>query len=205
MAEWKGVPYFFDVTENASYPIRVLVEKMPSVIIESSPFSLETIIGALFAAILPSVIAWRALRENYKLAKFQSNLLIKKDLAENIRVALSEYIASAVFFFTGLPRLIKYKTGEDKSITDLTLAEMERDTETFNRKMELYKNKLILLVPPSSMENNVFLSEFTITHNAIAKIRADYNENKNIDIEDIQKQLDKLMAVGFEMIRSLEQ
>lgn len=89
MAEWKGVPYFFDVN-SLHEQLSVVVEKMPVVLIET-PLAWETIVGALASA---AIAIW-ALISNFRLARLQNNYAIKKERANAILVAISTYITNA--------------------------------------------------------------------------------------------------------------
>ncbi|HCR3557358.1 TPA: hypothetical protein ON737_003239 [Morganella morganii] len=89
MAEWKGVPYFFDAN-GLPEQLSVAVEKMPVVLIET-PLAWETIVG-MFAS---AAIAIWALISNFRLARLQNNYAIKKERANAILEAISKYITNA--------------------------------------------------------------------------------------------------------------
>ncbi|EPP4755077.1 hypothetical protein ACURKV_003061 [Morganella morganii] len=89
MAEWKGVPYFFDAN-GLHEQLSVAVEKMPVVLIET-PLAWETIAGVGAS----TIIAIWALISNFKLARFQNNQAIKKENASAFLTAMASIIANA--------------------------------------------------------------------------------------------------------------
>ncbi|MCF1264295.1 hypothetical protein LH673_02645 [Morganella morganii] len=93
MAEWKGVPYFFDVNGELQKQVSVVVGKIPQVIVETS-FSWETVISAFFAALIPSFIAWYALKQNYKLSEYQNSLSSTKELSKELRITIASYLSN---------------------------------------------------------------------------------------------------------------
>nr|WP_282561831.1 hypothetical protein [Providencia sp. PROV188] len=98
--EWKGIPYSLDakdIMESVNSITTVAVDKIPTVIVSTS-FSWETVVAAFLSALIPSLIAWYALKNNYKLAEYQNTLATKEKWVSDFRVALAEFISETSIF-----------------------------------------------------------------------------------------------------------
>ncbi|MEQ5403458.1 hypothetical protein [Providencia sp. PROV092] len=104
--EWKGIPYSLDakeIVESVNGITTVAVDKIPTVIVSTS-FPWETVVSSIIAAMIPSFIAWYAIRKNFQLAKYQHELSVNKDLVNLFRVSVADFITN----ITLLVNLIKH-------------------------------------------------------------------------------------------------
>ncbi|HAE76639.1 hypothetical protein JC794_16260 [Morganella morganii] len=187
MAEWKGVPYFFDATGKLQEQVSVVVGKIPQVVVETS-FSWETVISAFFAALIPSFIAWYALKNNYKLAEYQNNLSAKEKWIGDFRSALAEYVAEASILTAKLITLPSCVT---------------RDEE---RAAEFSKYKLLLLLS-SATECEIKLAKNIVSiNNLIVNLKKNTNglfvnlQSRKDTGDEIQKYLQNLMVNSRDVI-----
>lgn len=187
MAEWKGVPYFFDATGKLQEQVSVVVGKIPQVVVETS-FSWETVISAFFAALIPSFIAWYALKNNYKLAEYQNNLSAKEKWIGDFRSALAEYVAEASILTAKLISLPSCVT---------------RDEE---RAAEFSKYKLLLLLS-SATECEIKLAKNIVSiNNLIVNLKKNTNglfvnlQSRKDAGAEIQKHLQNLMVNSRDVI-----
>jgi len=197
MAEWKGVPYFFDATGKLQEQVSVVVGKIPQVVVETS-FSWETVISAFFAALIPSFIAWYALKNNYKLAEYQNNLTHKKELVFNIRESVSEYVTNISLLINSLSMLqenSKFENGKCVGFYDLDIRDsLIKNSEDYEIKAELNKNKIILLLDELD-DKNKSLFNFLITINNLTETMKDkYLTPDELDIKQVQENLKHLLV-----------
>lgn len=197
MAEWKGVPYFFDATGKLQEQVSVVVGKIPQVVVETS-FSWETVISAFFAALIPSFIAWYALKNNYKLAEYQNNLTHKKELVFNIRESVSEYVTNISLLINSLSMLqenSKFENGKCVGFYDLDIRDsLIKNSEDYEIKAELNKNKIILLLDELD-DKNKSLFNFLITINNLTETMKDkYLTPGELDIKQVQENLKHLLV-----------
>ncbi|MGJ7061668.1 hypothetical protein [Morganella morganii] len=189
MAEWKGVPYFFDATGELQEQISVVIGKIPQVVVETS-FSWETVISAFFAALIPSFIAWYALKNNYKLAEYQNTLSAKEKWIGDFRSALAEYVTEASILTARLITLSSFIT---------------RDEE---RATEFAKYKLLLLLS-SATECEIKLAKNIVSINNLIVSLKENTDNLLFNLNspsrkrtgtEIQRNLQNLMADSRDVI-----
>lgn len=197
MAEWKGVPYFFDASGELQKQVSVVVGKIPQVIVETS-FSWETVISAFFAALIPSFIAWYALKNNYKLAEYQNNLTHKKELVFNIRESVSEYVTNIALLINSISMLqtnSKFENGECVGFYDIDIRDsLIKNAEGYEIKTELNKNKIILLLDELDGKNkNIFDILITI-NNLTETMKEKYLTPDELEINKVQENLKYLLV-----------
>lgn len=159
MMEWKGIPYPLDskeIVESINSITTVAVDKIPTVIVSTS-FSWETVVAAFFSALIPSFIAWYALRHNYKLAEYQNTLVAKEKWISDFRAALAEFISEV----------------------EILTAEMNTDmlTRLINideKPVELSKYNLLLLLIGASKPEIEFSKSIVHISNLIMKLKSTY-------------------------------
>lgn len=181
MAEWKGVPYFFDAYDaynGVPETVVVAVDKLPQVVVESS-FSWEVVISSLVAAAISSFVAWYALRQNYRLSIFQNNLSSRKELSVNIRIAISSYLSLCKI--AKQCALIAVKERQRNSFDNSITKRNEMNQAMKDANNEYYK--LLLFVDRGNHNQNLLVS-------SIEEIKNSLNEIINFHPKD-----------GIEMIR----
>lgn len=197
MAEWKGVPYFFDATGKLQEQVSVVVGNIPQVVVETS-FSWETVISAFFAALIPSFIAWYALKNNYKLAEYQNNLTHKKELVFNIRESVSEYVTNISLLINSLSMLqenSKFENGKCVGFYDLDIRDsLIKNSEDYEIKAELNKNKIILLLDELDDKNKSLFNFLIAINNLTETMKDKYLTPDELDIKQVQENLKHLLV-----------
>lgn len=197
MAEWKGVPYFFDVSSGVMDQLFVSVDKLPKVVVETS-FSWETIIGSLLAAALPSFIAWYALTQNYKLAEYQHDLMHKKELVYDIRASVSEYVTNIALLIHTLSMMqtnSKFNDGEFSEYYNLDLNEtLINNAEKYELNAELNKNKIILLLDELDDKNKIFFNYLIQINNLTEVMKGKYLTTEKLEIDKVQQNINKIIV-----------
>lgn len=143
MAEWKGVPFFFDMTDGLS----VVVESIPRVIVET-PFSWETVLGSLLAAALPSLIAWKALSENRKLIEYQNTLSNSREMINSLRITTAVYLSKVEYIAQSLEQyslMIINGDGVNKNKIESSINDDIKDVNLESRKLSLLLNENVEL------------------------------------------------------------
>lgn len=146
-------PYIYPIDKFISTG-SITIDKLPPIIIESS-FSLETVVSSIIAALIPSLIAWKALSENYKLAKYQNKLAESKEWGAMFRTAIAEHVTDVNLLVSDITqwkeKYIMMSMGTSKVDT------IPEDIKPSMRAAELSKNKILLLV--GQTENHMRLIE----------------------------------------------
>lgn len=194
MAEWKGVPYFFDAN-GLHEPLSVIVEKMPVVLIDT-PFAWETIVGVLSSA---AIAIW-ALISNFRLARLQNNYAIKKEKANAILVAISTYITNANLSIQSLVIYSRYiSTGAD--VTQIAI-----EVNSFAKELNYEFLKIKLLLDDGSEYHQHFLlhlSELTNDLNDLKKIAINGSVLVKYQGSEISVKLDNLILESKEIIERI--
>ncbi|EMO4164170.1 hypothetical protein ABM000_19710 [Morganella morganii] len=170
MAEWKGVPYLFDVTDGLSDKLSVLVESIPRVIVET-PFSWETVLGSLLAAALPSLIAWKALSENRKLIEYQNTLSNSREMINLLRITTAVYLSKIEHIAQSLEKYSLMISNGDGVNKDKIVYSINDDIKGVN----LESKKLSLLLNENVGLQKEFLEK-------IVKLDSDINNLQIISI-----------------------
>lgn len=199
MAEWKGVPYFFDVSSGVMEQLVVSVDKLPRVVVETS-FSWETIIGSLLAAALPSFIAWYALTQNYKLAEYQHDLMHKKELVYDIRALVAEYVTNINLLINTLSAIqinSKFIDDEFSEYYDLDSSKtLLINSEKYELNAELNKNKIILLLDELDYKNKDFFNCLIQINNLTEAMKDKYLTTKKLEIDKVQQNISNLLVAA---------
>lgn len=165
MAEWKGVPYFFDASNGVPETVVVAVDKLPQVVVESS-FSWEVVISSLVAAAISSFVAWYALRQNYRLSIFQSNLSSRKELSANIRIAISSYLSLCKITKQCASIAVKERKRRKFDYSNAMRNEMNQVVKDVNN--EYYK--LLLFIDRNNYNQNLLISSIDEVKNSLNEI-----------------------------------
>ncbi|MBG3012120.1 hypothetical protein GHU01_03765 [Proteus mirabilis] len=153
--EWKGIPYSLDtkgIMESVNNIATVEVDKLPTVVVSTS-FSWETVVAAFFSALIPSLIAWYALKHNYRLAEYQNKLVAQEKWISDFRNMLAEYISELTIFSSNIITQPYIITSEDE------------------KKAELCKYKLLLLLGSSTDAEIDFAKSVVSINNLIIELK----------------------------------
>ncbi len=153
--EWKGIPYSLDtkgIMESVNNIATVEVDKIPTVVVSTS-FSWETVVAAFFSALIPSLIAWYALKHNYRLAEYQNKLVAQEKWISDFRNMLAEYISELTIFSSNIITQPYIITSEDE------------------KKAELCKYKLLLLLGSSTDAEIDFAKSVVSINNLIIELK----------------------------------
>ncbi|WP_413496379.1 hypothetical protein [Morganella psychrotolerans] len=198
MASWKGVPYFFDATGELQEQVSVVVGKIPQVVVETS-FSWETVISAFFAALIPSCIAWHALKQNYKLAEYQNSLSRTKEISKELRVTIASYLSSIDIVFQLLTTFYEYLKESDRKAmgkTEDSLAEVANQGS-------VYYNKVRLLLDYKNKNQEKLLDKIESIHNSLPDIIKLYKQgsvDSQSQKEELLKKIDELILETHDVL-----
>ncbi|WP_272693952.1 hypothetical protein [Providencia sp. PROV036] len=193
MMEWKGIPYSLDakeIMESVNNITTVAVDKIPAVVVSTS-FSWETVVAAFFSALIPSLIAWYALRHNYKLAEYQNTLVSKEKWISDFRSALAEFISEAEILTSKIDFLTFH-------------AVMGNNID--EKPVELSKYNLLLLLIGASKHEIEFSKSIVNISNSIMALKAATParpgslQQRNKSINEIQAGLRKLLIDARHLI-----
>ncbi|EKB01395.1 hypothetical protein [Proteus mirabilis] len=134
----------------------VEVDKIPTVVVSTS-FSWETVVAAFFSALIPSLIAWYALKHNYRLAEYQNKLVAQEKWISDFRNMLAEYISELTIFSSNIITQPYIITSEDE------------------KKAELCKYKLLLLLGSSTDAEIDFAKSVVSINNLIIELKKSLN------------------------------
>ncbi|EOG2427390.1 TPA: hypothetical protein ACKRC9_001100 [Proteus mirabilis] len=157
--EWKGIPYSLvnkGIMESINSITTVEVDKIPTVVVSTS-FSWETVVAAFFSALIPSLIAWYALKHNYRLAEYQNKLVAQEKWISDFRNMLAEYISELTIFSSNIITQPYIITSEDE------------------KKAELCKYKLLLLLGSSTDAEIDFAKSVVSINNLIIELKKSLN------------------------------
>ncbi|HHN8388106.1 hypothetical protein ABMZ76_00015 [Morganella morganii] len=185
MAEWKGVPYFFDATGELQKQVSVVVGEIPQVIVETS-FSWETVISAFFAALIPSFIAWYALKQNYKLSEYQNSLSSTKELSKELRITIASYLSNIEIilqFLTVFYNQLKENDSKGMEKTENGLSEL-------SIKISFLYNKSRLFLDCNNKHQKELLERIRLIHKLLTEI-IKLGKHGSVDSELLKKTLYK--------------
>ncbi|ENG2093198.1 hypothetical protein [Morganella morganii] len=185
MAEWKGVPYFFDATGELQKQVSVVVGEIPQVIVETS-FSWETVISAFFAALIPSFIAWYALKQNYKLSEYQNSLSSTKELSKELRITIASYLSNIEMilqFLTVFYNQLKENDSKGMEKTENGLSEL-------SIKISFLYDKSRLFLDCNNKHQKKLLERIRLIHKLLTEI-IKLGKHGSVDSELLKKTLYK--------------
>lgn len=196
MAEWKGVPYFFDAS-GLHAPLSVIVEKMPTVLIEP-PFAWEMMLG-IGASTIVSICA---LISNFKLARMQNNHAVNKEKASAFLIAIATYITNANL---AVQRCIMYSrnlstcTEHDRSYF---ISEINSVIKEFNYEHATIK---LLLDDGGEYSENMLgkLSDIVNDLNKLKEKTLDGSVFVQSEGDEIHKEIEKLIILSREFRANL--
>ncbi len=148
MAEWKGVPYFFNFSEDLSYKVSVLIDKIPLVSTDAT-FAWDVVVGAAVSGLvggsIPAFIAWLAIQNSRRDSERNRAATINatkqtiygQAISENIRKKSDLIITLTSHFITYCIELI---LNENKIVTN------KFDYSKTRVELVLIFNKLKLLI-----------------------------------------------------------
>lgn len=192
MMEWKGIPYSLDakeIVESVNSMTTVAVDKIPTVIVSTS-FSWETVVAAFFSALIPSLIAWYALKHNYRLAEYQNTLVAQEKWIGDFRGVLAEYVSELTIFSSNIITQPHIVTSEDE------------------KKAELCKYKLLLLLGSSTDAEIDFAKSVVSISNLIIELKRSLSfttkgkRDKSEIYSEINYKVKKLMVSHRDVIMS---
>lgn len=190
--EWKGIPYSLDakeIVESVKSISTVAVDKIPTVVVSTS-FSWETVVAAFFSALIPSLIAWYALKHNYRLAEYQNTLAAQEKWIGDFRGVLAEYISELTIFSSNIITQPHIVTSEDE------------------KKAELCKYKLLLLLGSSTDAEIDFAKSVVSISNLIIELKRSLSfttkgkRDKSEIYSEINYKVKKLMVSHRDIIMS---
>lgn len=160
MAEWEGVPYFFDVTDKLPEHFSVMVDKIPQIIVETS-FSWDVALSGFLAGCVPAFIAWVALRnskkdnEKNRMATLDATkkTVYAQTKSERIRKN-TDTVTTLVAHFMGYCTKFLLLLGPMRDFSKHVYAE--------NRlELVLIRNKLSILLLPEKIANSSEFSSYS--------------------------------------------
>jgi hypothetical protein len=159
--EWQGVPFLFEKSTNY---FSLSLSDIPKLIIDT-PFSWEPVISGLIAGLLPSAIAYFALRNSYKLARYQTKLLDGKDFSRDFRAAAAEYVTELTMYTSDFQQ---WKiANKNRGLLELSKGLIPQELSKQVRDLENSKNKIMLLTPP--IQGKVVIESIANTQNKMMR------------------------------------
>lgn len=198
MAEWKGVPYFFDANGELQKQVSVVVGKIPQVIVETS-FSWETVISAFFAALIPSFIAWYALKQNYKLSEYQNSLSSTKELSKELRITIASYLSNIEIILQFLAVFYNQLKENDSKGMEKT----ENGLSELSIKISFLYNKSRLFLDCNNKHQKELLERVRLIHNlltAIIKLGKDGAVDSELLKKTLYKNIDELVLETHDVL-----
>ncbi|HHR6466250.1 TPA: hypothetical protein ACS78B_003755 [Providencia alcalifaciens] len=184
MMEWKGIPYSLDVVgllNTAENITTVAVNKVPTIAITTS-FSWETVISAFFAALIPSLIAWYALKQNYNLAKFQHELSSNEDLVRLFRVSVAEFVTNTNILVAAVRTANLHGFHGDSEHAAYIIKGLSQEEKAVDFEL----NKLLLLLGQSNEEIK-FIEKLVGLNNTINSLKKRYPSDRPGIAQDASK------------------
>lgn len=182
--EWKGIPYSLDVVgllNTAENITTVAVNKVPTIAITTS-FSWETVISAFFAALIPSFIAWYALKQNYNLAKFQHELSSNEDLVRLFRVSVAEFVTNTNILVAAVRTANLHGFHGDSEHAAYIIKGVGQEEKAVDFEL----NKLLLLLGQSNEEIK-FIEKLVGLNNTINSLKKRYPSDRAGIAQDVSK------------------
>lgn len=124
-------------TEQITNTLSVIIEELPKILVSTS-FSWETVISSFFAALIPSFIAWYALKNNYRLAEYQNTLKAKDEWVMEFRNTLAGFVTDSTILIANIELNCELRRGN-------CIGSIKRSYES-ERDVEFGVHKLLLLL-----------------------------------------------------------
>lgn len=124
-------------TEQITNTLSVIIEELPKILVSTS-FSWETVISSFFAALIPSFIAWYALKNNYRLAEYQNTLKAKDEWVMEFRNTLAGFVTDSTILIANIELNCELRRGN-------CIGSIKRSYES-ERDVEFGVQKLLLLL-----------------------------------------------------------
>lgn len=124
-------------TEQITNTLSVIIEELPKILVSTS-FSWETVISSFFAAVIPSFIAWYALKNNYRLAEYQNTLKAKDEWVMEFRNTLAGFVTDSTILIANIELNCELRRGN-------CIGSIKRSYES-ERDVEFGVQKLLLLL-----------------------------------------------------------
>ncbi|WP_439292325.1 MULTISPECIES: hypothetical protein [Rahnella] len=138
---WLGTPF---LDNRISEPLSLSINHIPDLVLQTS-FSWETVISSFIAGVIPSLFAYFAIKKNFELAKYQSDLLEKKDFAQIYRAAIAEHITDIRMYLFANQQWILQQGQAPKDIAALKRGVTPHALIAPMEAAEKSKNKIMLL------------------------------------------------------------
>lgn len=142
--DWQDVPF---ICEKSTGVIKLAMEKLPPIVINSA-FPIETLITAIagvLAAAITGCVAYRAIQQNFALARLQTQLNANKELAQLIRTAGAEVVTDVIMLATTFEQW--HLVGK-KDVSLLSKGVFPEEIQMPIKSAEVSKNKFLLLITP---------------------------------------------------------
>jgi hypothetical protein len=138
---WLGTPFLDD---RIYEPLSLSINHIPDLVLQTS-FSWETVISSFIAGVIPTVFAYFAIKKNFELAKYQNELLEKKDFAQIYRAAVAEHITDIRMYLFAYQQWLLQKNNEPKDLAALKRGIVPHVLIAPMEAAEKSKNKIMLL------------------------------------------------------------
>lgn len=141
---WQGVPY---PLKNSDVILSLALKSIPKIVVDT-PFSWETVLSGAIAGLIPAVIAYLAMNQNFKLANHQNKLQESVEFTRVFRAAAAELLTDIVLLASA------FEQWHISGLRELALSGKRIQTPTevsaAERAAEKSKNNLLLLIEPDS-------------------------------------------------------
>ncbi|HCM9101084.1 TPA: hypothetical protein N5K71_003093 [Enterobacter hormaechei subsp. steigerwaltii] len=141
---WQGVPFVYEKTTGV---ITLVLEKLPPITINSS-FPVETLITAIAGVVTAAITGWvayKAIKENFALARYQTQLNTNRELSQQIRSAGAELVTDVIMLATTFEQW--HLVGK-KDVSLLSQGVFPVEIQAPLKAAEISKNKFLLLIQP---------------------------------------------------------
>ncbi|CUY34830.1 Uncharacterised protein [Serratia marcescens] len=140
---WQGVPY---PLENSDVILSLALKSIPKIVVDT-PFSWETVLSAAIAGLIPAVIAYLAMHQNFKLANHQNRLQEKAEFSRLFRGAAAEHLTNLILLASAYET---WKFNGDLKLSEGAKPQVPTEVSEAEKAAERSKNNLILLIEPLS-------------------------------------------------------
>ncbi|WP_442779700.1 hypothetical protein [Enterobacter cancerogenus] len=141
---WQGVPFVYEKTTGV---ITLALKNLPPITVNSS-FPVETLITAIAGVVAAAITGWvafKAIKENFSLARYQTQLNTNRELSQQIRSAGAELVTDVIMLATTFEQW--HLVGEkDNSLLSQGVLPVEFKAPL--KAAEISKNKFLLLIRP---------------------------------------------------------
>jgi hypothetical protein len=181
--DWQGVPFIY---ERSTGVFTLALEKLPPIEINST-FPIETMITAIagvMAAAITGWVAYRAIQQNFALARLQTQLNANKELAQLIRTAGAEVVTDVIMLATTFEQW--HLVGK-KDVSLLSKGIFPEEIQTPIKSAEVSKNKFLLLITPDE-EGSKLIGLTAALQQALRKcfIKGYFTPNEKQEFVDAQ-------------------